>query len=490
MNFSTHNVAAILIVAGLSGPSCTSIAQNSQQEIEAQQDWHIPDMTGQASTPNSKIKYVEIEDSLPVRRTEYRIRVPENWNGTLISDLDYHRSADSPKYLYLLENGYALAGTLRRPDRLTNYDPAHEIHDIVSVLDLFETKFGDPARTIQYGCSGGGNVATGMAEIRPDRIDGAITAGSPTSPWFTNTHLDGFFVLKALIAPDLPIVNLPLEGPEIIEIGEAWQEALIQAQQTAEGRARIALAVTIGQWPSWGGSFGNNVQLPVPEPDPSDAQALQESMFHSVAAVLPSSATFGHSMLEKTAGMLRWNTGVDYRAFYANGNPSHKAAVEKLYDHAKLSLESDLEQVNAFPRVKADPTAVKWWSAPGRTHVGEPKVPLLRIHTDGDLLVYASMVQGYEALANEKGYGALFRRAYVSRAGHCNFELGEVLASIETLMQRLDTGYWPSTEPKALNALAKSLHADTKPRFFNYRGVEKYNRIWLPSATEFIGEVD
>lgn len=479
--------AAVVVSLGL-GSHWIAHAETTKQSKTAHY-WNFPEDPASTSITKSKLKYIEIEDAIPIRKTQYRIRVPENWNGTLISDLDYFQAAESTKNLYLLERGYAFSGTLRRPERLTNYDPAHEIHDLVSVLDIFEEKFGKPKRTIQYGCSGGGNVATGMAEIHPDRIDGAITAGSPTSPWFTNTSMDGFFVLKALIAPELPIVDLPLRGEKVKAIGVAWREALDNAQKTPEGRARIALAVTIGQWPGWGGTFGENAEASVPEPDPSDIDALQNSMYHTVSLVLPSERTFGHTMLELAApGQLRWNTGIDYREFFDNGNPDYQKAVQALYKKAGLNLESDLKQINASPRVEADPAAIRWWSAPGRTHVGKPKVPLLRMHDNGDLLVYPSMVKGYESLVAENGYSELFRSAYVNRAGHCTYSIAEIAAGLYTLEQRIETGVWPNTDPKTLNALGKSLDSTSTTKFYEFTTVKKYNRVWVPDAEDFIGK--
>ena len=480
-------LTSVIVSLGLSQTFVTQALAEQKNELKPY--WNFPQDTDATKKTESQLKFIEIKDTIDIRNTEYRIRVPENWNGTLISDLDYYHAAESPKYLYLLERGYAFSGTLRRPERLNNYDPAHEIHDLVSVLDIFEEKFGKPKRTIQYGCSGGGNVATGMAEIHPDRIDGAISAGAPTSPWFTNSSLDGFFVLQALIAPELPIVNLPLHGEAIKTIGNKWRAALENAQKTPEGRARIALAVTIGQWPGWGGTFGENAKASVVEPDAHDEDALQESMYKTVSLVLPSERTFGHTMLELAApGQLRWNTGIDYRDFFKNGNPLYQDAVLALYKKAGLSLSDELKQVNTSPRVKADPNAIRWWSAPGRTHLGKPKVPLIRLHDNGDLLVYPSMVRGYETLVANNGYSELFRSAYVNRAGHCTYSVAEIAATIDTLERRIETGVWPSTSPDVLNELGKSLKSSDTAKFYEFTSVKKYNRVWVPSAKDFIGE--
>lgn len=427
--------------------------------------------------------YSEVKDTIPVRGTQYMIRVPENWNGILLSDLDYLQSANSKRNLYLLEHGYALSGIKRRPERLLKYDPAHEIHDIISVLDIFEQTFGKPKRVIQLGCSGGGTITVAMAEIHPDRIDGGIAGCASTSPWMANTHMDALFVLQALIAPDLPIVGLPIKGKEIERVEKGWQEAIKAAQQTPEGRARIALAFTIGQWPAWGAAWMDAF----PQPDVNNADELQESMYKCLMKLLPSQRAFGTGMLEQAGGgQLRFNNAVDYAEYFKNGNPDYKKAVEKLYIRADVNLKDELIKINAAPRVKADKQALKYWSVPGRTHIGEPKIPLLRINTSGDGLVYASMAQGYGELATEKGYAKLFRQAYVNSWGHCSFSLAEWLAAIETMVQRIDTGEWPNTDPETLNSLGKTLDAESEVRYFEHQPVGKYNRTWYPSVDDFI----
>ena len=459
------------------------IASAQTSNSNAVENWHMPDLSDDFKECPEGV-FVELADSIPIRGTLYRIRVPENWNGTLLSDLDYYKSANSPRNLKLLEMGYALSGTKRRPGRMLAYDPAHEIHDIISVLDIFEEKFGKPAQTIQLGCSGGGTITIAMAEIHPDRIDGAIALCGSTSPWMANTHLDAMFVLKALLAPELPIVDIPIKGDETDRIATEWKKAVQQAQQTPEGRARIALAITIGQWPAWGGPG----QAPVDAPDLNNVQGLQESMYQSLMPLLPRRGTFGTTMIELAApGQIKGNSDVDYGEFYKNGNELYQKAVEKLYSDAGIKLKKDLRKINNFPRIKADASAKQWWGKPGRTHIGEPKVPFLRMSTSGDGLVYPAMVKGYEDLVAEKGYSKLLRIAYVNRWGHCSFTVGEWLAAIETMKQRLDSGQWPNTTPEQMNKLAKQLDNHSKAEFFNYKTVKKYNRTWLPSADDFEG---
>lgn len=455
------------------------------QGNEPEQSWHIPDLINAPIKVSIKSNYTEVSDTIPIRGTAYLIRVPEKWNGTLISDLDFKQSANSARNLYLLEHGYALAGTKRRPGRLYNYDPAHEIHDVISVLDIFESIYGKPKNTIQLGCSGGGTITVAMAEIHPDRIDGAIAACASTSPWMANTHLDGLFVLQALIAPELPIVGLPLKGEELEDVEKKWKKAISDAQQTPEGRARIALAITIGQWPAWGAAW----MEPFAQPDPNDVKALQESMYRCLMMLLPSTKAFGTGMLEQSApGQLRFNTNVDYKVSFENGNPLYKKAVEKLYKEANVKLQDELKKINAFPRIDADPKAIKWWSAPGRTHIGEPKIPLLRINTIGDGLVYPSMAQGYEELVAEKGYTELFRIAYVNSWGHCGFNTAEWLAAIETMKQRIETNVWPKTDAESLNKLVKHFDKESEGRYIKYKPVNRYNRTWSPTFKDFIGK--
>lgn len=416
--------------------------------------------------------------------TAYLMRVPANWNGTLIRDLDYASGARNPRWQHLLEKGYALAGTGRHRLRLFRYDPAREIANLDTTLDVFEKRFRKPDRVIQYGCSGGGFVALAVAEDFSSRIDGVIATAAHIPVWQMNTFLDGWFVLKALIAPDLRIVDLPVEASGgsdhrvVGEIADAWRRAINAAQETPEGRARIALAFTIGQWPAW-------VNRLTPQPQLEDVAALQHSMYHTVFqnASNPGGEARIRKELAADGQQLSWNTGVDYKQFFNNGNTFFQRAVRQLYQEAGLDLEADLARVNAFPRVSASPHALDWWNTPGRTVKGNPKIPVLRMHEIGDYQIPVSLVQGYDDLIRANGKDDLYRAAYVEAPGHCGFTVAESMVAIETMMRRLDSGRWESTDPEQLNNRARLLHSSAA-RFIRIDryAQEKYNRTWAPAA--------
>lgn len=417
------------------------------------------------------------------RGTTFELRKPNNWNGTLISDLDFAMDPDSPTNTWFLNHGYAMAGTLRRADRMEKYDPAHEIIDLINVLDLFEAKYGKPRRTIQMGQSGGGNVTLLMAEGHSDRIDGAVALCAHTPIWFAASALDMWFVLKTLIAPELQIVNVSKSNPELTA---AWRKALTAAQKTPIGRARIALATTIGQYPAWAIES-------IPEPDPTDVKALQASMFKTLMsdgeAVAGAQQPGGSSrfMLEQAGGgQLSSNVGVDYAAFFENGEKPYKAATLKLYEAAGVDIRNDLKTLHAAERIQADPAVRKWWSAQDRSVDGLPRVPVMRVHTHADKITPASQVEGYDAAVKANGYERLYRTAFVRGPDHCKFSVAERAAALDTMMERLDTGKWPDTSAEAMNQRAKKLDPATETRYFIYEQF-KFNRAWFPSMTNYLG---
>ena len=403
------------------------------------------------------VAFQEIGGTLP-DGTEFLIRVPQNWNGTVINDLDYAQSPNSAFRMYWLSQGYATSGTERHPLRRYQYDPLSEVDNQVRVLDLLEAKFGKPTRVIQYGQSGGGLVALGMAEVRPDRVDGVVSACFQVPIPNHNMRVDTFFSLRALIAPDsdLQIVDVP---DDTNPIEAAWHEAVTAAQQTPEGRARIALAMTIGQLASW-----NDPNRP--QPDPRNVHAVQEEMFHSLGRIINQNFSTRFMVEQAGHGRMTWTTGIDYKEFFNNGDREQKRVVRALYREAGLDLQADLVQINQAPRIEPDLDVIDgFWRVSPRTLNGDPKVPVFHMGQIGDDQTSQVQMQGYEARVRDQGLNHLYRQAVVEGAGHCGFTVSERAAAVETVMHLLDTGRWGNTSPQKLNALASSLNVDESGSF-------------------------
>ena len=408
----------------------------------------------------------------------YQITVPENWNGIVINDLDAVSNIESELAQYLLDNGYAYTGTGRHPERMTKHDPLTELDAQVAVLDLVSQNFGEPKHTIQYGCSGGGFVALAMAELHPEAIDAAISLNSRGTGGMAvaNSWLDLPYTLKALLAPDSDLLVAPVPNDALPAAYDAWKAVMDEAQATPEGRARIALAVAISQWPTWGAISVDEA----PERPAEDLAAQQAAMFRSASDGLSNSVN-RRQLYDNPAGLASWNTGISYANLYEVGaDPAQKELVRQLYEEAGLGedgLAADLEQIDAQPRIEGSPEGVNYWAEPGRLLSGDIKVPLLHIHGLGDALLPPHALAGYQVAVEQQGHDELYRTGFIDAAGHCATSVAEGMTAINTVLERLKNGEWPETGSEALNAAATSLGLET-PRFVEHSFATPFNRAF------------
>lgn len=405
--------------------------------------------------------------------------MPADWNGTVINDLDAVANADEALTRYLLEKGYAYTGTGRHPERMTKHDPLTELDAQIAVLDIFAQKFGKPQKTIQYGCSGGGFVALAMAEKHADRIDGAVSfnARGTGGMAVANTWVDLPYTMKALIAPDSDLKVAPVPNDALPAAFDAWKAALEKAQSTPEGRARIALAVAVSQWPTWGTIKKDETE----KPDPNDLDALQKAMFKSASDGI-SNAVNRRQLYDNPAGLASWTSGIDYVEFYASGaEPAQKKIVTELYEKAGLSgdkgVAEDLARINAAPKIEGSPEGVQYWLKPGRLLEGKIGVPLLHVHGLGDALLPPHLTAGYAVAVEKAGKNGDYRTAYIDAAGHCSTNVAEAAAAISAVENRIETGKWGDTSAEGLDAAAQKLGKET-PRYVDYTFATPFNRAF------------
>lgn len=390
--------------------------------------------------------------------TPYRIDQPDNWNGTLLVSLDYApNGGTSAVNLELHKRGFATSGVTRS---VTGWSVGDAVANHVRVHEIFTQLYGRPARTYVNGSSLGGHTGAAALQARPDIFSGAVLqcAGLAGMVGSWNQKLDGLFVAKTLLAPNdprYPVIDIPDNFATVTR--PAWLAMLQQAQQTPEGKARIALAAVMAQLATW--SVGSK-----PIPAAGDVDALQAGLYDSFAGnSLPAVGQMMSSRNElnrRSGGNISWNLGVDYDAMLAR--VQNADVVRALYQKAGLSLEDDMARLRAAPRIVATPDAIRW----GRVQVvSEPlKVPVVTMTGIGDQISPTSAQQAYESVAGSEN----LRQTYLRVAGHCGFNGPETVAAVEALHARVTTGTWPDTSPAAMNALAATVPLAGAPRFVEH----------------------
>ena len=387
---------------------------------------------------------------------KYEIQCPPGaWNGTLF--LYSHGyvvpgSANPPQDVgdaltgaWMLEHGFALAGSSYAT---TGWAIQSALTDQISTLDTFDSEYGTPSRTVAWGHSLGGIITAGLIQDNPGRFSAALpmcgVLSGAVATW--NTALDAAFAFKELIDPSVQIVGItnPLANLQQAEAAAA------QAQQTAQGRARLALVSAVSDTPGWFTPLS-------PRPAPGDYAAQEQNQYEWGSQVtFPFVFAFRADLESKAGGNPSWNTGVEY------GNDLQKSVdateVSALYRAAGLNLSADIKALDNAPRVSADPSAVSYL-AHNIAFNGDISVPVLTMHTTGDGLVVPENEQAYRSVVDVAGNADLLRQIFVNRAGHCTFTPAETITAVQVLLNRLNTGAWGSTAPSVLNSAAGSLGA-------------------------------
>src|SRR6266498_4336381 len=389
----------------------------------------------------------------------WKIEVPANWNGTLFlyshgyvppgSANPATDAGDPLTAAAMLAQGFALAGSSYAT---TGWAIQQALPDQIAALNIFDRQVGHPRRTIAWGHSLGGIITAGLIQSFPDRFDGALpmcgVLSGGVATW--NTALDAEFAFQQLIDPSVQIVNITIPPGNPTANLQGAEAAAAAAQQTPQGRARLALAAALGDTPGWFTPLS-------PEPAATDFAAQEANQFLWDTQVNFAFGFLLRAELEARAGgNPSWNTGVDYTTDLAKS--ADAAEVHALYKAAGLSLASDLDRLNSAPRISADAAAVRYL-ADNIAFNGQLAVPVLTMHTTGDGLVVPENEQAYRQVVATAGGAGLLRQIFVHRAGHCTFTPAETITAARDLLRRLGTGRWDlrSTDPAALNAAAAAL---------------------------------
>ncbi len=399
--------------------------------------------------------------------------VPTPWNGTVL--LYSHGfgplvAADSPDPVTqqaLLDRGYALAGS--------SYDPNGSWWALDSALtDQFQTLTTvkallprSPRHVIAFGTSMGGLISELEDEHSNGRLDASLTTCGIVAGGLNlnNYQLDGEYAMTQLVNPtqqNIQLVNFPspLTTPGSgLATGYALDALANEAQTTAAGRARLALAMSLMNVADWapGQTMPSRFDFGAQE------QGQYDIEFAPAGGTSPIQTTmdfveFGRPYIDlASGGSATWTKGVNFaRLLYTS---SYAPEVISLYRQAGLNLNRDLGQLTRNANITADPAAVRSLEQ-SSVPTGRLQVPELDMHTISDQLVPVQQENYYRNTVASASRSQLLRQAFVQRQLHCNFQPSELVAGVLAVQHRVDTGHWGSVgTPQALEASATSLAA-------------------------------
>jgi pimeloyl-ACP methyl ester carboxylesterase len=345
----------------------------------------------------------------------------------------------------LLSHGYALAGSSYAT---TGWAIQQALPDQINTLDVFDQTYATPSRTIAWGHSLGGIITAGLIQRYPDRFTAALpmcgVLSGGVATW--NTALDSSFGFQQLLDPSVQVVNITDPTANLANA----EAAATAAQQTPQGRARLALAAALDDTPGWFTPLSA-------EPARSDVTAQEANQYLWDTQVdFPFAFALRAELEARAGGNPSWNTGVNYSTQLSRS--ADRAEVVALYHAAGLSLTADLQKLNHATRISARPSAVGYLTQ-NIAFDGQLPVPVLTMHTTGDGLVVPENEQAYRQVAEQAGDSAMLQQIFVHRAGHCAFTPAETITAAQTLLDRLNTGRWDlaALSPARLNAQAAAL---------------------------------
>lgn len=360
--------------------------------------------------------------------------IPINWNKILLlysrgyatQQASEVQEAPGNVRLALLEQGY---GVVASDYAKTGWSVEEAIADQVDTLAEVRKRIGKPAKVIAWGFSMGGLVTTALAEQHADKLDGALSMCSSMAGavGMMNMALDGAFAFKTLLAPQSDIALVRTRDDRAN--GARVAAVLAEAQMSAAGRARVALAGVLAGIPGWTSASAR--------PSATDFATQQQEIAKTfvMGVFLPRA-----DQELRAGGIFSWNDGTDYRKQLASSG--RLPMVEALYTSAGLSLDDDLSKLDHAPRIKADPAAVDYMKR-FYTPTGKPGIPMLAVQKIGDGMTSPSLQDNYAQAADRQVPAKQFSSRWIAQPGHCDFSAADMLASVDLIRERLGTGAWP-----------------------------------------------
>ncbi len=368
----------------------------------------------------SKLAFAELP-GLPSQRASgvhngagYRIEVPQQWNGKLVMWAHGYRGTgleltvdDHPLRAFLLSQGYAWAASSYSRNA---YDPSQGAKDTHALTQYFNGRFGKPSRTYITGASMGGHVTGIVAEQWPQSYDGAM----PVCGVLGDYELFDYFL-------DFNVAAQTLSG-----VGKSYPYA-------ADYLSATVPATKAGLGPFFpfalnanGLNFKSLVQLRSGGVRPMFEQGWL--YWNGVAGDFLFGLGVGDGTLPRAPGVAVQNSDVTYQ-----------------FDTLAALSPAEVVFNNTVQRITADPQGRR---NNGLANVapttGDLRIPMLTLHTLGDLFVPFHMEQEYARRVRAKGASHLLVQRATRDIGHCTFTPTEWVTTFVDLAKWVEAGIKPA----------------------------------------------
>jgi pimeloyl-ACP methyl ester carboxylesterase len=360
----------------------------------------------------------------------YRIEVPDDWNGDLMlyahgfRGVGLELTVDNPRIRqYLVTHGYAWAASSYSKN---GYDVRQGVKDTHALGDLFKDQIGNPVRTYLTGHSMGGHITGVALEQYPQAYAGAM----PMCGVMGDNELFDYFLDFNLVAQAL--ADVPAQFPFPAD----YLTSVVPGVRAAMGFPPNPLdpAFTIN---ALGLKLLGVTQNISGGPRPE---------------FLTSFASWGNFFLF-TVGVTGGDIGV------APGNVQDNRDTVYQIDPDPVLSADELDLNASVLRVSMDPQGRH---ANGLANIpaisGQLPIPVMSLHTIGDLFVPLSMEQLYARRVAAQGVSDRLVTRVIRDHRHCGFAPQEEAAAFADLVNWVTAGVKPAGD----DVLTPSNVADPK----------------------------
>ena len=342
----------------------------------------------------------------------YQMEVPANWNGGLVL-WAHGYVADTNKFLRVqmpslrdlwLAQGYAWAASSYRAN---GYVPGIGALDTHRLIGLFKGKVGNPKRVYITGASLGGHVTGVAIEQWPNAFDGAM----PICGVMGANDLFDYFQDAYLVAETLVWGDVDVPTPD---------------DYTTNG------------WPATQAELG----APFPAGPLSETGVIYKEIIKRITGGERPGFHQGFTINPVVNGAFIFNFGSAAIHNRDNLDTVYRWTDDAVPTPEEQEFNDTILRLAGLPQFHRKNGLGVW---PGTTAVSPPingtfRIPVLSLHTLGDMFVPFSMQQSYARRALERGKDHLLAVRAIRGFSHCDFEGPELVQAWNDLVAWVEYG--------------------------------------------------